>query len=84
MAGGGFEKVATANYFGDLRGGVVDHTGQLVRGKSVFAPDEKVAEVSSGFEGLRAKIPVVEADNFFIGNAEAVVDVGPEGRFELL
>ena len=27
LAGGGFEKVAAANYFGDLRGGVVDHTG---------------------------------------------------------
>ncbi len=27
LAGGGFEKVAAADYFGDLCGRVVDHTG---------------------------------------------------------
>ena len=84
LAGGGFEEVAAADYFGDLRGRVVDHTGELVRGKAVFAPDEKVAEVFACGERLWAEVFVLEADRFAVGDAEAVVDVGLEGRFVLL
>ena len=35
-------------------------------------------------EGLRAEIFVFEADNRSVGDAEAIVDVGLEGRFAML
>jgi hypothetical protein len=84
LAGGGFEEVAAADYFGDLGVGVVDHAGELVRRKPVFAPDEEVAEGFAGYEGLWAEVFVFESDNGFIGDAKAVVDVGLEECFALL
>ena len=83
LAGGGFEEVAAADYFGDVGVGVVDHTGELVGRQAVFAPDEEVSEVGPGFEGLWAEVFIFEADNRFVGNAEAVVDVGLERYFAL-
>ena len=37
LAGGGFEQVAAAYDFRDAQGGVIDDTGELVAGQSVFA-----------------------------------------------
>ncbi len=61
LAGGGFEEVGSADYFGDLGGCVVDYAGELVAGEAVvvagavrFTPDEEVAEVLACGEGLRA------------------------------
>lgn len=50
LAGGGFEEIAAADYFGDVCVGVVDDTGQLVAGEAVLTPDEEVAEVFAGYE----------------------------------
>jgi hypothetical protein len=56
----------------------------LIGGESVFTPDEKVAEVLAGYEALRAKILVFEANGRLIGDAKAVVDVGLKAYFPLL
>jgi hypothetical protein len=34
LAGGGFEEVAAADYFGDLHGFVVDYAGELIAGET--------------------------------------------------
>jgi hypothetical protein len=82
LAGGGFEEVAAADYFGDAGVGVIDDAGELVAGEVVFAPDEEVAEVDACGKGLGAEVLVVEADDFAVGDAEAVVGVGLEGCFD--
>ncbi len=92
LAGGGFEEVTAADYFGDLHGCVVDYAGELVAGETcvlrilaqAFTPNQEVAEVFACGEGLGAEVLVFETDYGFVGDAEAVVDVGLEGRFALL
>jgi hypothetical protein len=91
LAGGGFEEIAAADYFGDLHCCVVDHAGELVAGKTGivrmvakgFSPNEEVAEVFACGEGLGAEVLVCETDDGSVGNAKAVVDVVLEGRFVL-
>jgi len=73
LARGGLEKIGATDYFGDLGVGVVDDAGQLVAGEIVPAPDEEVAEVFAGGEGLRAEVDVGDGDGFAAGYAEAVV-----------
>lgn len=63
LAGGGFEEVPAADYFGDSSVGVVDYTGELVAGKGVLSPDEEVAEIFSSGEGMGAEVFVFEADD---------------------
>jgi hypothetical protein len=92
LAGGGFEEVAAADYFCDVGVGVIDHAGELVRRESGvtwvvakgFTPDEEIAEVFAGYEGLWTEVFVFESDNGFVRNAKAVVDVGLERYFALL
>jgi hypothetical protein len=66
--------------------GVVDGAGELIAGEAVFvsgakgfAPDEEVAEVEAGGEGLRAGVEVGEGDGVWGGDAEAVVGVREDG-----
>jgi len=54
LAGGGFEEVGAADYFGDVHGLVVDHDCELVGGDVVAAPDEEVSEVVAGGVALGA------------------------------
>jgi hypothetical protein len=74
LAGGGFEQVAAADYFGNVGVGVIDDAGELIAGETVLSPDKEVAEVFAGGEGLWAEIFVLEADCLAVRNAEAVVD----------
>jgi len=81
LAGRGLEEVAAADDFGDVGEGVVDDTGELVARKADvggiggegLAPDEEVAEVGGGGEGLRAGAEIGEGDGGVVGGAEAVV-----------
>ncbi len=80
LAGGGLEEVSAADDFGDGGEGVVDDAGELVAGEADvggaggerLAPDEEVAEVGGGGEGLRAGVEVGEGDGGVVGGAEAV------------
>ena len=84
LAGGGFEEVAAADYFGDRGVGVVDHAGELVAGKTGvfrivakgFAPDEEVAEIFACSEGLGAEVAVCEGNRCAVGNSKTVIRGG--------
>jgi hypothetical protein len=92
LASGGFEEVAAADYFGDVGVCIVDDAGQLVRREAGvfrimakrFAPDEKIAEIFAGDEGLLAEVSVFETDNRFIEDVKTVVDVGLHACLALL
>jgi hypothetical protein len=81
LASGGFEEVAAADYFGDLGIGVIDYAGELVgREAGVFrmmakgfAPDEEIAEIFAGDEGLLAEVSVYEGDCLAVGDSVAVI-----------
>jgi hypothetical protein len=75
LAGGGFEEVAAADYFGDLSVGVVDYACELVAGEAVLAPDQEVAEVFARSEGLGAEVFVFEVDSFAVRDTKAVVQI---------
>ena len=75
LACGGFEEVARADDLGDVGLCVVDYVGELVAGKTVFAPDEEVAEVAACGEVLWALVKVYEVDRLVVGDAEAVVGI---------
>jgi len=79
LAGGGLEQVGSADDFGDLHGGVVDGDSELVGRNSVFAPDEEVAEVFAGGEGLVAEVFVFKCDCLVVRDLESPVDSGFDG-----
>jgi len=84
LAGGGLEEVSAADDLGDGCEGVVDYARELVAGEADvggvrgegLAPDEEVAEVGGGGEGLRAGVEVGEGDGRVVGGAEAVIRIG--------
>jgi hypothetical protein len=78
LAGGGFEEVAAADYFGNLHVCVVDDAGELVAGEAVLAPDEEVAEVFARGKGLGTQANVCEGYRCAVGDTEPVVHVGFE------
>lgn len=80
LAKGAFDEIGAANHFSDEEIRVIDGAGELVARHTVFAPDEKVAEVVSGGGGLGAEAVVDEGERFAVGDAEAPVDVEVEGR----
>ena len=84
LAGGGLEQVAAADYFRDVGLGVVNNAGELVAGQAVLAPNEEIAKVCSGFEGLRAKVFVFKVNDSFVGDTETVVDIRLEWHLALL
>ena len=59
LAGCRFEEVAAADYFGDVGVCVVNYAGELIAGESVLSPNEEVAEVCAGFEGLGTEASVL-------------------------
>lgn len=79
LAGGGEEEIGPADDFGDLMRCIVDNTGELVAWQLVRAPDDEVAKVASGNEGLGPEVGVVEFDGFAVGDAESPGD-GTAGR----
>ncbi len=70
---GGFEQVASADNFRDVRGGIVDNAGKLIARQVVFAPDKVVAKVDASGEGLRPGMEIHEVDDFVVGHAKTVV-----------
>lgn len=76
LAGGGDEEVVASDDFSDAHEVVVDDDGELVGGDVVAPPDEEVAEVASGEEGLGAVVGVGEGDGLVVGDAEAPVYAG--------
>ena len=60
LAGGGFEQIGSANDFGDLHGGIVDHDGELVGGDVVATPNDEISEIASCGQALGGEMQVGE------------------------
>ncbi len=58
LAGGGEKQIGTANDFGDSHSSIVCHHGQLVGGRVILTPDDKITEILSGDELLKAEITI--------------------------
>jgi hypothetical protein len=61
-------------------------TGQTVDGivAEGLTPDEEVAEVFAGGEGLRTEVAVDKGDGFAVGDSEAVVGIRDYGLWEFI
>ena len=56
---------------------VVYRAGQLIAGRIVLAPDQKIAQILASHKVLRAKLLIHEFNGHAIGDAKA-----PIGRFQ--
>ena len=70
----GSKEVFSADYLSDFHCSIVHDDSQMIRGNIVVAPNDKISEVNTGSESLRAVMAIGESDCFAIGNAEAPVD----------
>lgn len=57
---------------------IIHHTGQLIRRDAIVPPDNKIAEVFTGDEALKAARAVDKRNFFAIGNAKAPIHPGSD------
>src|SRR5437667_9844817 len=75
LPGGGAEQVGAADYFGDSHRIVIHDDRQLISGRVIIPPDDKISKILSGNESLSALPSVLDADRLAVRHPEAPVDL---------
>lgn len=47
LSSGGLQQIRTSHNFGDLHGGIVNNTGELIRRHIIVPPDDEITKVLS-------------------------------------
>ena len=77
LPGSGLEQVFAANDFCDLHRGIVGHYRQVISRNIIVPPDDKIAEIGSSSELLRAATAIHKRDDFAIRHTEVYISASP-------
>jgi hypothetical protein len=65
LPGGGKEQIGSPDHLGNLHGGIVDGTGELVGREVIVAPEDEIAKIPPRDEFLRAAGKIDKSDSSF-------------------
>jgi hypothetical protein len=77
------DEISAAHNLRDFHDGIIHHARELVGGKVVFSPHEKVAEVFASDLALRTARDVAEGDRLTFGHPKSPVHAGTRSDWML-